>query len=68
MNIPDVCRIDDLCRILKVSRRSIQRARADRRFPIPELDAIDSFPRWAGADVQRYLERRGTSTRLRRVG
>lgn len=53
---PRVYLIEDLCRELRVSRRSIERRRARGTFPIPELPALDSRPRWSAAAVQKYLE------------
>lgn len=49
--------IEDLCRVLHVSRRTIQRLRRYGAFPIPELSALDKRPRWSGRDVLAYLER-----------
>jgi hypothetical protein len=56
LNIPDVCHVGDLVRILKISRATIDRRRAFGSFPIPELPAMDKRPRWSGAVVQRFLE------------
>jgi hypothetical protein len=55
-DIPAVCYIDDLVRILRMSRRSIARLRRHRVFPIRELAGFGGRPRWAGAEVQRFLE------------
>ena len=53
--IPPVCLIDDLVRILKTSRATIERRRRAGTFPIRELPSFDKRPRWSGADVQAYL-------------
>lgn len=63
-SIPEVCLIDDLVRILKVSRATIDRRRRAGTFPIPELPAIDSRPRWAGASVRRFLDTHKTGRAL----
>lgn len=65
--IPTVCFVTDLARILRTSRATIDRLRRHNCFPIRELPSIDKRPRWAGADVQRYLDGK-TAPRLRRVG
>jgi hypothetical protein len=65
--IPAVCFIEDVCRVLRISRRSLERARRYRSFPIRELPALDARPRWSGEDVRKYLEGRVTA-RLRRTG
>lgn len=66
--IPQVCFIEDLVRILGTSRATIDRRRKYGVFPIPELDSIDKRPRWGRADVQRYLDRQPIDRKLRRVG
>jgi hypothetical protein len=53
--VPAVCFIDDLARILRTSRRTIEKLRRHRAFPIREIPAIDKRPRWAGADVEKFL-------------
>lgn len=65
--IPLVCFLDDVARILRTSRRTIEKLRRTNRFPIRELDSIDKRPRWARADVLRYLTS-GQRVPLRRVG
>jgi len=55
--IPTVCLIADICRELKISRRTLQRLRRHRAFPIPELPSLDKHPRWSGADVEKFLAR-----------
>lgn len=54
--IPETCFVEDLARILKTSRATIDRRRKHGSFPIPELPAFDKRPRWAGVVVRRYLE------------
>ena len=55
--IPAVCFIDDLARILRTSRRTIEKLRRHRAFHIPELPSIDKRPRWSGEAVRRFLDR-----------
>jgi predicted DNA-binding transcriptional regulator AlpA len=63
-DIPLVCFIDDLVRILGSSRRTIQRRRSEGRFPIPELPSIDMHrPRWSHVDVKKYLANERTRKR-----
>lgn len=54
-DIPTVCFIDDVARILRSSRRTINRLRRARAFPIPELPSIDKRARWSGEAVRRFL-------------
>ena len=56
--IPAVCFIEDVARILKTSRRSIERRRRYGTFPIPELPAIDRRPRWSGVLVREFRDGR----------
>ena len=55
--IPTVCLIEDICRELKISRRTLQRLRRHQAFPIQELPSLDKHPRWSGADVEKFLAR-----------
>lgn len=65
--IPAVCLLDDMARILKTSRRTIEKLRRTRTFPIPELPSFDKRPRWSGDVVRQYLATNG-QVKLRRVG
>lgn len=47
--------IEDVARELRISRRSIERLRSERSFPIPELESLDKRPRWSRVAVDRYL-------------
>jgi hypothetical protein len=51
----EVMFIEEVAAKCRVSRRTIERARRARLFPIPELPAIDKRPRWSRRDVERYL-------------
>jgi hypothetical protein len=70
----DVLFMDDLARLLRTSRSTIERRRRAGTFPIPELPSIDERPRWSRQAVERYLgssnggirPRRGSRT-LRRM-
>ena len=67
--IPPVCLIPDLCRILRTSSRTIARLRRAGVFPIRELCGIDKRPRWSGDDVRAYLAHQQKQPRSwRRVG
>lgn len=55
--------LEDVCRVLRVSRRTVERLRRHGAFPIAELPALDKRPRWSGAEVQRYLEGRNQMAR-----
>lgn len=62
----DVLFIDDLAKILRTSRSTIERRRRAGMFPIPELASLDGRPRWSRAAVERYLTDRGDDERARR--
>jgi hypothetical protein len=49
--------IEDLCRELRCSRRTIERLRAVGTFPIPEMVALDSRPRWSSDAVEQFKKR-----------
>ena len=51
--IPHVCKVSDVCRILRISRRTFERLTAQRKLPLAELDRIDRHRRFSGASVQR---------------
>jgi hypothetical protein len=61
---PDVLFIEDIAKLLRTSRATIERRRRDRSFPIPELPAIDKRARWARRSVEEYLSA-GIVTRKR---
>jgi len=63
--IPDVCFLDDVARILRMSRRTIEKLRRHGAFPIRELPALDKRPRWTGAAVRKFLSESQPSTRPR---
>lgn len=65
-DIPHVCFIADLCRILGVSRTTVEKLRRHRAFPIPELPALDKRPRWSGAAVRAFLDSKAQPQRWRR--
>lgn len=64
--IPHVCLIGDLCRILQISRTTVEKLRRHGMFPIPELPALDKRPRWSGAAVRAFLESKRQPQRWRR--
>ena len=63
---PDVLFIDDVARVLRTSRSTIERRRRAGTFPIPELPSIDGRPRWSRQAVERYLASTDGGMRLRR--
>ena len=63
---PDVLFIDDVARILRTSRSTIERRRRAGSFPIPELPSIDGRPRWSRQAVERYLGSTSNGVRPRR--
>jgi len=62
----DVLFIEDLARVLRTSRSTIERRRRSGTFPIPELPAIDERPRWSRQAVERYLASTDGGLRSRR--
>lgn len=63
---PDVLFIDDVARILRTSRSTIERRRRAGTFPIPELPSIDERPRWSRQAVEGYLASSNGGMRPRR--
>jgi hypothetical protein len=53
--LPEVLFVADLARVLRMSRRAIDRARKFRTFPIPQLPALGGRPRWSRVAVERFL-------------
>jgi len=66
-DIPTVCFIDDLCRVLGISRTTVKRLRRHRAFPIEEMPSLDKRPRWSGARVREFIAERKVSRRIRRI-
>jgi len=52
---PGVLFIDDVAKVLRVSRSTIERRRRHGSFPVPELPCLDSRPRWSRQAVERFL-------------
>jgi len=65
-DVPDVLFIEDLARILRTSRSTIERRRRAGTFPIPELPSIDGRPRWSRQAVEGYLASSSQGLRSRR--
>jgi hypothetical protein len=63
---PDVLFINDVARILRTSRSTIERRRRNGSFPIPELPSIDERPRWARQAIERYLASTNGGMQVRR--
>src|SRR5688572_21462653 len=51
----DVLFIEEVARVLRTSRSTIERRRRAGNFPIPELPGIDGRPRWSRQALDRYL-------------
>jgi hypothetical protein len=64
--MPDVLFIEDLARVLRTSRSTIERRRRTGTFPIPELPSIDERPRWSRLAVEGYLASTNRGLRPRR--
>ena len=62
----DVLFTEDIARVLRTSRSTIERRRRSGTFPIPELPAIDERPRWSRQAVERYLASTDGGLRSRR--
>jgi hypothetical protein len=56
LDVPPVCFVEDVCRLLRISRRTLQRLRRAGAFPIEELGGLDKRPRWSGAKVTAFIE------------
>jgi hypothetical protein len=66
-SLVDVLFIEDLIRVLRTSRSTIERRRRAGTFPIPELPSIDHRrPRWSRQAVERYLASTSGGLRPRR--
>ena len=52
---PDVLFIEDVARVLRTSRSTIERRRRNGSFPVPELPRLDWRPRWSRQAVERFL-------------
>jgi hypothetical protein len=67
---PEVLFIDDLARMLRTSRSTIERRRRAKSFPIPELPAFDGRPRWGRSAVENFLAAtdNGNRSSSRRTG
>jgi len=51
----DVLFIEDVARVLRTSRSTIERRRRTGSFPVPELPRLDGRPRWSRQAVERFL-------------
>lgn len=68
MALPLVCFVEDVCEALRISRRTLERLRRHRAFPIAELPALDKRPRWSGAAVERFIAEGESVLRRHRNG
>ena len=65
LKIPAVCFVEDVCRILRVSRTTLDKLRRHGAFPIAEMRSLDKRPRWSGAAVLDFM-REQASPKVRR--
>jgi hypothetical protein len=65
-DVPTVCFVEDIFRLLKITPRTYYRHKQHGTFPIPMLDSLDRKDRFGRADVIRYLERRNQRVMLAR--
>jgi hypothetical protein len=59
--------IDDICRELRVGRRTVEKLRRHGSFPIPELPSIDKRPRWSRQAVDAFLQTAEHGASIRRI-
>ena len=50
--------IDDLCRVLRCSRRAVERLKSAGLLPRPVLH-VGRMPRWTAATISRWIENGG---------
>lgn len=65
---PDVLFIEDLARVLRTSRSTIERRRRNGSFPVPELPRLDGRPRWSRQAVDLFLGSTSNGMLPRRFG
>lgn len=65
-SVEDVLFIDDVARLLRCGRSTIERRRRTGTFPISELPSFDNRPRWSRQSVEDYLASSFEGIRLRR--
>lgn len=51
MSAPSVCHVDDVCRALRISRRTFHRLRASHQLALVELPRLGRKLRFDGASV-----------------
>lgn len=62
--VPSICFIDDVARILRMSRRTVITLANSGALPVVELERIGGRRRWSGASLEKVLRGRcalGTS-------
>lgn len=64
--IPDVCFVEDVCRELRLSRRTFHRLRALKLLPLTELQRLDRRLRFAGESVAALKEPKWATRRYAR--
>lgn len=66
--LPKVLTVKDVCRVLNISLAQFYLLKRKGTFPIQELlPKVTRGPRFAGADVQRYLDGEFAEPRRRRA-
>jgi hypothetical protein len=63
--LPDVLFLDDLSRLLRCSRRTLEQARADRRPLPPEMPSLDKRPRWLRSTVEEWMRQTQAGQRFK---
>lgn len=53
---PAVYFAEDICRVLGLSRRTLDRLLRHGAFPIPQLPRLDRRHRWSAAKVEAFLQ------------
>jgi len=62
----EVLFIEDLAKVLRTSRSTIERRRRSLTLPIPELPSLDKRPRWSRQAVANFLARTTEGMAVRR--
>lgn len=65
LDVPPVCLDEDVCRLLRISPKALQRKRRAGTFPIPELESFDRKHRYSGRDLIAFINREVPQTSRR---
>lgn len=64
---PRVYLMEDVCRVLQISRSTLKRQRRLGVFPIPETESLDRHPRWSVDAVEAWLLKHRHAPQSRRL-